>query len=94
MKVFVILFSLLSFFNLDFNKKEINIESSFTEIDEIEYQYGNYKVIEINNNKIELLYNDSRIQLLNNIYHYKIIYDNEVLIVYYKNNINDYIKHL
>ena len=94
MKVFVILISLLSFFNLDFNKKEINIESSFTEIDEIEYQYGNYKVIEINNNKIELLYNDSRIQLLNNIYHYKIIYDNEVLIVYYKNNINDYIYYI
>lgn len=94
MKVFVILISLLSFFNLDFNKKEINIESSFTEIDEIEYQYGNYKVIEINNNKIELLYNDSRIQLLNNIYHYKIIYDNEVLIVYYKNNINDYINYI
>ena len=70
MKVFVIMIILLIFFNLDFNKKEINIESSFTEIDEIEYQYGNYKVIEINNNKIELLYNDSRIQLLNNIYHY------------------------
>ena len=90
MKFLMLLFSLLPFFNNDFNKKELNMKCQYEEVSEIKYEYGNYSIIE-HNNKIEILYNNVRIELVNNIYHYKIINIDDSLVVFYKNNKNDYI---
>lgn len=90
MKFLMLLFSLLPFFNNDFNKKELNMKCQYEDVSEIKYEYGNYSIIE-HNNKIEILYSDVRIELFNNIYHYKIIHIDDSLVVFYKNNKNDYI---
>ena len=54
MKFLMLLFSLLPFFNNDFNKKELNMKCQYEEVSEIKYEYGNYSIIE-HNNKIEIL---------------------------------------
>lgn len=91
MKVLILLFSIFNFFNNDFNKKEINLKGKFEIIENIEIAYDDYYVIE-NGNKIEILYNSNRILLINNVFCYRVTYDNEVLTIFYKNNKNDYIK--
>ena len=55
MKFLMLLFSLLPFFNNDFNKKELNMKCQYEEVSEIKYEYGNYSIIE-HNNKIEICF--------------------------------------
>ena len=92
MKFLMLLFSLLPFFNNDFNKKELNMKCQYEEVPEIKYEYGNYSIIE-HNDKIEILYSDVRIELVNNIYHYKIIHIDDSLVVFYKNNDHNLLLH-
>ena len=90
MKILLIFYSLLSFFGSDLNRDEINIKSSYQELEEITYNYGKYIIIE-KKNVVEILYNESRIELLNKMYWYKIINNEELLTVFYKKEKNDYI---
>ena len=76
--------------NENFNKKELNMKSSYQEINEIVYQYGKYSVIE-RENVVEILYNDQRIDLISNIYCYKFIVTDELLTVFYKKTEDDYV---
>ena len=68
MKVLIILFSLLNFFNIDLNKKEINLKSSFEEVSNIETVYGTYTVLEEDKKVEELVYGILRLERIKNNY--------------------------
>ena len=91
MKILLLIFSFLNYFNIDLNKKDVNLKSNFEEVDYVETKYGDYTILE-SQNKVEILYENNRLILVNNIYHYKITNHNEVLTLFYKNNKNDYIR--
>jgi len=93
MKLLMLFFSFINFFSSDFNKKEADIKSSYELVSSIEYIFDKYVVIE-RNEKIEIMYNESRIDLINNIYHYEVIHFDDTLVVFYKNTKNDYVNIL
>ena len=83
-----ILYLFLNLLNLSFG--ELNINCKYEELHCIEFIYGDYKIVE-REEDIEVLYKNERVEILNCKYNYKIIYDNEILTIFYKISNNDYL---
>ena len=88
MKVLLVLFSLL-FSNVNFNES-LNIKTQYEEVEYIEYFYDSY-TLKQNNEVIEVFYNNQRINVINNVDSFKVVYHDSLLSLFYKQINNDYI---
>lgn len=91
MKLLMILFSLFTVnLNNFFDSEEINMECIYEEVENEIINYDNYVVI-CRDNKLDILYNDERIRLIDNVFHYEIIYENDSLTIFFSNSNNSYL---
>lgn len=91
MNVLMLLFSLFSsLLNNNFINEEVNMECTYQIIDEEKYVYGNYEVIK-RDDKLEILYNNVRLRLINNVFHYKVILEDDNLNIFLLTSNNDYL---
>lgn len=96
MSILITIFSFLTTFlsfiqssNVNYNEIQ-NIQCLYEINKNMTYNYNSYSIME-REDKLEILYNNTRIKLVDNCFFYKIINDNETLIVTYMKTNNDYL---
>ncbi len=97
MKILVIfLYTFLSLFDctsIENNNqaKEINMNCVYEEVASLEYIYDNYKIIE-RDNKIDVLYKDNRIILIENVKQYKVLSKDDTITIFKKYFDSNYVE--
>lgn len=98
MKILVLFFSLfnqiisLNTKPIDNQEKIQSIQCIYEQITDLTIKYGNYSIIENNNNRIEITYNGERLKLIDEYNQYKAINYDDCLIIFYKQTSNDYLR--
>lgn len=97
MKLLVLFFSLFNQ-TLSLKSKKIetqetiqNIQCIYQTIDELKIAYGNYNIIEKNDN-LEISYKGERLKLIDEYNQYKVINYDDYIIIFYKQTSNDYLR--